>query len=67
MPQQNQPDAPEPSIDDLAREYGPEHPRVIAARLDEADDIGEAGDPARAAALYEQLIADCTRIGGPDH
>lgn len=67
MPQQNQPSEPAPTIDELARDYGPDHPRVIAARLDAADGLGEAGDPVEAARLYEELIADCTRIGGPDH
>lgn len=67
MPQQNEPEAHEPTIAELVCDLGSDHPRVIAARLDEADDIGEAGDPAGAARLYEGLIADCTRIGGPDH
>ena len=67
MPQQNQPSEPAPTIDELARDYGPDHPHVIAARLDAADGLGEAGDPVEAVRLYEELIADCTRIGGPDH
>ncbi|MBO4164420.1 tetratricopeptide repeat protein [Micromonospora antibiotica] len=40
---------------------------ILATRSKIARRRGEAGDPAGAAAAYEELLADAVRILGPDH
>jgi hypothetical protein len=46
---------------------GPDHPDTLATRNDLAYWRGAAGDPAGAAAAFEELLADVLRVFGPDH
>ena len=46
---------------------GPDHPETLTTRANLASWRGEAGDPAGAAAAYEELLADLLRVLGPDH
>jgi hypothetical protein len=46
---------------------GPEHPDTLTARGNLAFWRGQAGDPAGAAAAFEQLLADRQRVLGPEH
>jgi hypothetical protein len=46
---------------------GPDHPDTLTTRINLAGMRGQAGDPAAAAAAYEDLLADRLRVLGPDH
>jgi hypothetical protein len=46
---------------------GPDHPGAIATRGHLARWLGEAGQPAQAAAQYTDLLADRLRVLGADH
>jgi hypothetical protein len=46
---------------------GANHPDTLNARHDLAHWRGEAGDPAGAAAAFEQLLTDYIKVLGPDH
>jgi hypothetical protein len=52
---------------DRLRVLGPDHPDTLAIRGNLARWRGEAGDPAGAAAAFENLLADYLRVLGPDH
>ncbi|NLT57160.1 MAG: tetratricopeptide repeat protein, partial [Actinomycetales bacterium] len=45
----------------------PDHPDTLASRNNLAGAYASAGDLARAVRLYEQTLADLTRVLGPDH
>ena len=46
---------------------GPDHPDTLTARANLASWLGEAGQPAQAAAQYRDLLDDYLRVLGPDH
>jgi hypothetical protein len=46
---------------------GPDHPDTLATRHNLAQWQGKAGDEAGAATAFEDLLADCLRVLGPDH
>jgi hypothetical protein len=52
---------------DYQRVLGPDHPRTLITRTHLARWQGEAGDPAGAAAAFQELLADYERVLGPDH
>jgi hypothetical protein len=49
------------------RQLGADHPDTLTTRSNLARWLGEAGDPAGAAAACEALLADRLRVLGPDH
>ncbi len=48
-------------------QLGLDHPDTLTARANLADWLGEAGQPAQAAAQYRDLLDDSLRVLGPDH
>ncbi|MFD5309968.1 tetratricopeptide repeat protein [Streptomyces ardesiacus] len=46
---------------------GPDHPATLSTRHDLAYWQGMAGDVAGAAAAFNELLPDQTRVLGPDH
>jgi len=46
---------------------GPDHPDTLATRHNLAQWQGKAGDEAGAATAFEDLLAGCLRVLGPDH
>ena len=48
-------------------QLGPDHPDTLTARANLASMLGEAGQPAQAAAQYRDLLDDFLRVLGPDH
>ena len=46
---------------------GPDHPDTLFTRSNLASWRGESGDPAGAAAAFEELLTDYLRVLGPDH
>ncbi|MCF8537226.1 MAG: ATP-binding protein [Candidatus Nanopelagicales bacterium] len=52
--------------DDVLRPMSPEHPHTLAARLDIATWVGEAGDVESGRARCEALVDDCIGLIGTD-
>ena len=48
-------------------QLGPDHPDTLIARSNLVYVLGEAGQPAQAAAQYRDLLDDFLRVLGPDH
>ena len=46
---------------------GPDHPHTLTTRTNLAYMLGEAGQPAQAAAQLRELLTDRLRVLGPDH
>jgi hypothetical protein len=51
----------------MERVLGPDHPRTLTTRHEHARWRGEAGDPAQAADIFANVLADRLRVLGPDH
>jgi hypothetical protein len=55
------------ALHDVARQHlEPDHPSVLAIRVDLANSRGMAGDATGAVAAYEDVLTDLLRVLGPD-